>query len=135
MCASQLADEVDKMSKRYHVEFFEKENGTFPASEFINSLDDKMSAKIYRILSMIEQNGPELREPYSSHLDDGIFEVRAKVASNITRVLYFFYVGKRVIATHGFTKKTQKTPPGEIQTAKAYRKVFLERESQKNENA
>jgi len=65
------------VKKNYQVSFFEKENGTFPAEEFINSLDDKLSAKIYRILAMIEGNGPELREPYSSHLDDGIFEVRA----------------------------------------------------------
>jgi len=57
----------------YHVEFFEAESGAVPAEEFIDSLDMKMSAKIYRLLGMIERNGPELREPYSKHLDDGIF--------------------------------------------------------------
>jgi len=44
------------VKKSYQVSFFEKENGTFPAEEFINSLDDKLSAKIYRILAMIEEN-------------------------------------------------------------------------------
>ena len=123
------------MSKSYQVLFYRKSNGTYPAEEYINSLDDKMSAKIYRILKMIEINGPELREPYSSHLDDGIFEVRARVGSNLARVLYFFYIGKCVIATHGFTKKTQKTPPSEIDKAKIYRTEYLEREKQRDENS
>jgi len=119
------------MNKNYQVEFFRKENGTYPAEDYINSLDDKMSAKIYRVLTMVEANGPELREPYSRHLDDGIFEVRAKFGSNITRVLYFFYIGKRIILTHGFTKKTQKTPQSEINKAKTYRNEFILRETQK----
>ena len=123
------------METEYQVIFYEKEDGTCPVEEFIKSLDDKLSAKIFRILSMIEVNGPALREPYSKHLDDGIFEVRAKFGTNQARVLYFFYFGKCVIATHGLTKKTQKTPPPEIERAKAYRKEYLEREAKKNENA
>lgn len=122
------------MEKKYQVLFFEKSDGTFPAEEYINSLDNKLSAKVYRILTMIEDNGPELRAPYSSHLDDGIFEVRAQIGTNLSRVLYFFVIGKRVIATHGFTKKTQKTPSSEINKAKIYRSEFLEKEARKNEN-
>jgi len=123
------------LEKNYQVSFFEKDDGTFPAEEFINALEIKLSAKVYRILSMIEENGPELREPYSSHLDDGIFEVRARVGTDLARVLYFFVIGKRVIATNGFVKKTQKTPPSEIVKAKIYRREFLEKEAQKNENS
>ena len=115
----------------YQVEFFEMENGAVPAEAFIDSLDVKMSAKIYRLLGMIECNGPELREPYSKHLDDGIFELRAVFGSNITRVLYFFFIGKRIIVTNGFVKKTQKTPISEIDKAKAYRKQYIEREEAK----
>lgn len=118
------------MSK-YQVLFFEKENGEIPAEEFINSLDNKMAAKLYRLLMMVSENGPELREPYSKHLDDGIFELRAKVGSNISRVLYFFFVGRKVIVTNGFIKKTQKTPPSEINKAKLFRKEYIEREEKK----
>lgn len=113
---------------KYQVIFFEKDNGQAPAEEFINALDVKMSAKVYRLLMMIAENGPELREPYSKHLDDGIFELRAKVGSDISRVLYFFFVGHRVIVTNGFIKKTQKTPKAEIDKARAYRKAYIERE-------
>jgi len=122
------------MVPNYQVVFFEKESGIAPAEDFINSLDNKMSAKIYRLIAMISKNGPELREPYSKHLEDGIFELRAKVGSDITRVLYFFVFGSRIVLTNGFTEKTQKTPRVEIDRAMGYRKEFLEKEGQENED-
>ena len=54
-------------------------------------------------------------------MGDGIFEIRAKQGSDISRVLYFFVVGKKIILTNGFVKKSQKTPAGEIARAKKYR--------------
>ena len=48
--------------------------------------------------------------------------------------LYFFYYGGRIILTNGFIKKTQKTPRSEIERAKQYRKDFLEREGESDEN-
>jgi len=53
------------------------------------------------------------------------------VGGNITRVLYFFVIGKRAILTHGFVKKTDKTPSAEIEKAKSYRSEFLSREKNK----
>ena len=67
-------------------------------------------------------------------MEDGIFELRCKLGSNITRALYFFYVGKRIVVTNGFVKKTQKTPPGEIKLAKDRRKDWIERQERENEN-
>lgn len=113
---------------KYQVIFFEKENKEVPAEDFINSLDTKMSAKAYRLLMMLAENGPDLREPYSKPLGDGIFELRAKVGSDISRVLYFFFIGRRIVITNGFIKKTQKTPKAEIDKAKAYRKEFIKKE-------
>ena len=111
----------------FDVEYYEKEDGTFPAEEFILSLDAKMQAKMFRELELLEAFGNELREPHSKPLGDGIYEIRAKVASDITRVLYFFVVNKKIILTNGFIKKTQKTPDNEIALAKKYRKDYLER--------
>ena len=75
----------------------------------------------------LETFGNQLREPHSKPLEDGIYEIRAKVASDITRVLYFFVVNKKIILTNGFVKKTQKTPDNEIALAQKYRKDYLER--------
>lgn len=57
----------------------------------------------------------------------GIFELRAKVGTDISRVLYFFYYEGRIVLTHGFIKKTQRTPAGEIEKANKYRIDYIER--------
>lgn len=57
----------------------------------------------------------------------GIFELRAKVGTDISRVLYFFYYEGRIVLTHGFIKKTQRTLAGEIEKAKKYRRDYIER--------
>ena len=86
-----------------------------------------MRAILADTICILQDNGYELREPYSKHLSEGIFELRAKVGSDITRVLYFFYVERHIILTNGFIKKTQKTPPKEIERAKKYRADYLRR--------
>ena len=109
----------------YIINFFKKQDGSCPVEEFLDSLDNKMRAKILLAIALLETNGPQLREPYSKPLGDGIFEIREKQGNNITRTLYFFYDGKQIILTNGFVKKTQKTPSAEIQRAKKYRAEYL----------
>ena len=87
----------------------------------------KFDAELRELLGILQEKGNMLREPYSKHLDDGIFELRCKFGSDITRVLYFFYYEGKIILTNGFVKKTQKTPKEEIQIAKDRRKDFIER--------
>ena len=53
--------------------------------------------------------------------------LRAKSGSNISRILYFFVVGRRIVLTNGFIKKSQKTPRNEIEKAKRYRADYLSR--------
>ncbi len=110
------------------MEYYELEDGTRPAEEFILAQDKKMQAKIFLSLELLERKGPELREPYSKPLGNGIFEVRAKQGSDISRVLYFFVVGRKIILTNGFVKKTMKIPSREIERAKRYRADYQRRE-------
>ena len=112
---------------RFEVDFYEKENGEQPAKEFMLSLDKKLRAKLADTIVILQDNGYELREPYSKHISEGIFELRAKQGSDITRVMYFFYVDRHIILTNGFIKKTQKTPQSEIEKAKRYRSDYLKR--------
>lgn len=118
----------------YQVEFYETAGGKQPAKEFVLSLDKKMRAKLAGRIALLQDNGYELREPYSKNITDGIFELRVQVGNNITRVLYFFYTGKRIILTNGFTKKTQKTPREEIEKAKIFRADYLCRKEKENEH-
>lgn len=110
-----------------HVFFYNKADGTEPAKEFLLSLDKKMRAKMFKTIELLMNNGSDLREPYSKPIGDGIFELRAKVGSDISRILYFFVVGDNAILTNGFIKKTTKTPSGEIERAKRYRNEYLSR--------
>ena len=80
-----------------------------------------------RTIGLLEEFGTSLRMPHSEYLEDGIFELRIKQGSDIERVLYFFFTGKKAILTNGFTKKQQKTPPGEIQLAKERRDDYERR--------
>ena len=113
----------------FDVIFYTKPDGTKPAMDFLDSLDIKMKAKMSRTIAVLQSGGNYLREPYSKHLSDGIFELRAKVGSDVSRVLYFFIVGKQAILTNGFVKKTDKTPTEEIDRAKQYRSDYLIREN------
>ena len=103
----------------FEILFYEKEDGTEPAKDFLLSLDKKMRTKMLRTIEMLQYNGYELREPYSKSVSEGIMELRAKVGS--------------AILTNGFIKKTQKTPKEEIERAKRYRADYLSREENNND--
>ena len=106
------------------VVFYKDDDGKEPVREFLDSLQPKMRAKMLRVIKLLADNGSKLREPFSKNLRDGIFELRAKEGSDITRVLYFFVVGDKAVLTHGFVKKTERTPPAEIERAKKYRSDY-----------
>ncbi len=93
--------------QQFEVVFYAKANGNEPAKEFILKLDKKMRVKMLRTIQILAQNDPLLREPYSKALDNGIFELRAKVGSDISRVLYFFILGRQIVLTNGFVKKAK----------------------------
>lgn len=113
--------------------FYRTDEKECPMLDFLNSCDEKMRAKVARTVDALREFGTDLREPYSKPLSDGIFELRMKVGSNISRVLYFFVIDNKIVLTHGFIKKTQKTPRAEIDRAKRYRADYLSRQND-NEN-
>ena len=113
--------------RTFDVQFYEKRDGGVPVEKFLAGLDKKMRAKLVGMITVLREYGNNLREPYSKHLEDGIFELRGKVGNDISRVLYFFYYDGKIILTNGFVKKTQKTPRAEIKKAKKYRDDYIER--------
>lgn len=111
----------------FEIIVYAKQNNSEPVTEFLLSLSSKMQAKVLRQIDMLAEFGNKLREPYSAPIEDGIYELRIKQGSDISRVLYFFFVGKKIVLTNGFVKKTRKTPPEQIRIAKTYREDFLKR--------
>lgn len=115
----------------FSVIFYETPNGEQPAKLFLNELSEKQRAKTIRDLKLLETCGNKLREPTSKFLESGIYELRTKqgsnICSNISRILYFFFVGKRIVLTNGFVKKSMKTPRNAIELALKYKQDYIER--------
>ena len=70
-----------------------------------------------------------IKENLSKKLNDGIFEIRVSLPNKIVRNLYYYVSGEKIIITHGFIKKSQKTPSKEIEKAKELKKQYNERMS------
>ena len=105
----------------FDIVFYRLPDGTAPVEAFLDELEPKMRAKALYGLSILKEYGNELREPYSKPVGNGLFELRIKFSSDITRIFYFFFAGNQIILTNGFVKKTVKTPRGEIDRARRYR--------------
>lgn len=113
----------------FTVELYELPNGIKPVEEFIKKLDVKMRVKAIDSIDLLEEYGIKLREPYSKAMGNGIFELRIKFASDITRIFYFFYFDNKIILTNGFIKKKNKTPRGELDKAIKYKADYERRHS------
>jgi phage-related protein len=69
-------------------------------------------------------NGRHLRlEFYQSSDGTQIFEFKV----NDGRILCFFFAGGRLVLTHGFIKKSNKTPKVEIARAESIKSDFMGR--------
>lgn len=111
----------------WEVEFYVAKDNEIPIQGFLDKLDRKMRAKALRDILLLKELGTSMREPYSKHIKDGVFELRIKFASDISRIFYFFFVNNRIILTNGFIKKTNKTPSREIEKALKYKADFERR--------
>ena len=99
--------------------------GTPELLAFFEGLDANLQKDRTRMLALLEQvaeAGPPRNTVLSHKLDGNIWEfIRGRL-----RVCWFFDEGKVVICTHGFIKKTQKTPRAELRKANDRRKSYME---------
>jgi len=95
--------------------------------EFLDSLPGKVAQKIVWVLTLLEDMDI-VPASYFKKLagTEGIWECRIQFGSNAYRVFCFF-LNNSVVLTHGFVKKSQKTPAREIERAEAYRRDFFKR--------
>ncbi|MFA6403190.1 MAG: type II toxin-antitoxin system RelE/ParE family toxin [Salinivirgaceae bacterium] len=114
------------MEKKFKVDFLGE------AIDFMESLDEKTRAKIYYNARKAQiVSDPEL----FSKLNDFIWEFRTKFNKSHYRLLAFWDKTDNdetlVMATHGFVKKTQKTPKSELKRAEEIRKEYFEQKTKK----
>lgn len=97
-------------------------------TEFLENLPKKDKLKLISTILSIESKGLETAKKmkWIKKLDDNLFEIRSTLGSNTQRGIYFHIENERYYLTHGFSKKTQKTPSKEITKAKNIRyRYFL----------
>jgi len=71
-----------------------------------------------RYADRMELYGPDLGMPHTRAIGEGLYELRLKAAEGIARVFYCTIVGKKIVMLHQFIKKTDKTPPKELEIAR-----------------
>jgi phage-related protein len=108
--------------------FYRTAAGICPVEDFLDSLPAKAARKVTWVLKLLEDIYIVPAEYFKKlHGTDGIWECRVTFGSNSYGVLCFFAGNDLVVLTHGFAKKSQKTPAKEISRAEAYKKDYLER--------
>ena len=106
--------------------FFEEEGGKCPVQTFLTDIkDEKLKAKTLSDILLLAMSGNNASYPLSKYVKDGIFELRSKAGSNITRILYFFVIGNKIIMTNGYIKKKQKMDQREFTKAKKAMEKYL----------
>lgn len=108
---------------RLEVVFYRTAAGKEPVREWLKSLSKQDRRTIGLDLKTVQFGWP-LGMPLIRKLESGIWEVRSSLDKRIARVL-FTTIGNKMVLLHGFIKKAQKTPAGDIELARS-RKADLE---------
>lgn len=75
-------------------------------------------ARFLRYAERMEIYGADLGMPHTRAIGKGLFELRLKSAEGIARVFYCTIVDKRIVMLHQFVKKSERTPPKELEVAR-----------------
>lgn len=83
---------------------------------FSREIRDRLGKALF-LLQVGEQPGMPLSRPMSS-VAPGVSELRLHSEDGQFRTLYFTASAKGILVPHAFVKKTQHTPPSEVQLAR-----------------
>ncbi|HZT35668.1 MAG TPA: type II toxin-antitoxin system RelE/ParE family toxin [Nitrososphaera sp.] len=123
-----MSEETD-----WTTELYEEADGSSPVEEFLDSLDKKTRARFRWSMEQLRVRNVKAREPLVKHLEDKLWELREESRTNIYRIIYFFFTGRRIVFLHGFQKKSQKLPAREMEIARRRYADFLKREGEGGE--
>ena len=103
--------------KRLPAVFYELPSGRAPVREWLKGLERSDRKIIGEDIKDVEFSWP-IGMPLCGSLGQGLWEVRSEITgSRIARVLFCVKEG-RMVLLHGFVKKTQKTPAGDLELAR-----------------
>lgn len=95
------------------------------ARDFVKGLDKKAAGKIVSVMNQVKQGSRDSRL-FKKLEGTQIWEFRAEYEGNAYRLMSFWDKEEQslVVATHGFSKKAQKTPKKEIMKAERIREEY-----------
>jgi phage-related protein len=110
--------------------FYRTETGNEIVRDWLRGLEQVDRNSIGQDLMRVQFRWP-IGMPLCRALGDGLWEVRSNLAGNrIARVLFCLTEG-RLLALHGFIKKTQKTPDAELEIARKRMSEFKQQKKPK----
>lgn len=105
------------------VVFYQTEGGADVVLDWIRELNDGDRGAIGQDLMRVQYRWP-VGMPLCKSLGQGLWEVRVGLPSKrIARLIFSMREG-RILVLHGFIKKTQKTPPADLDLARKRDKEF-----------
>jgi phage-related protein len=111
--------------KRLLARFYRTESGEEPVRDWLKDLVKEDRLAIGIDIKTVEFGWP-IGMPVCRPLGAGMFEVRTRLKNRIARVLFCVRDGE-LLLLHGFIKKTQKTPSGDLDLAKRRQKELKHR--------
>lgn len=111
----------------YNLIFYTAERGDSPLDDFLDGLDKKSRAKVAAYLSLLEEQGPNLKRPYADIVRGKIRELRVHYGSNQFRILYFFQVFDQIVLVHALSKKTPQLKNRDIELAEKRMEDWMRR--------
>ncbi len=105
--------------KRVPAIFYRTEAGNEPVRNWLKELDHDDRRLIGEDIKLVEFGWP-IGMPTCRPMGEGLHEVRTSLSRNrIARVLFYIDKRQRMVLLHAFIKKTQGTPPDDLDLAKA----------------
>jgi len=110
-----------KETQKTPLQFYKNSSGTEPVRDWLKALDEVERYAIGQDLMRAQWRWP-VGMPLCRPMGQGLWEIRTDLPSNrIARVLICLHKGK-LVALHGFIKKSQKTPDDELTLARKRQK-------------
>ena len=106
------------MVVNWQVVYYMDKNGNEPVKAFISGETKGAGAEIEHVLDLLTLFNVTLGMPYVRKIDkSGIRELRIKHGSDIYRIFFFAYTGRKFILLHAILKKEDKTPESDKKLA------------------
>ncbi len=102
--------------------FFQTDLGAEPVRDWLRSITIDDRKAIGDDIRTVQIGWP-LGMPLVRKLESDLWEIRSHVTDGIARVIFTMH-GSTMILLHGFIKKSQKIPAGELAVAKNRLKQF-----------